>query len=124
MNNDILLEESKKENLLYSKELSELIQTNSHYDHSEGLYCYAVFNNKKITLEYISAKFKKNRVKIKTLCEAFHIDTIINEMPISIVIMLKEKEIKAINILNKNEITLSISKKDHKYIIGYTLKIE
>tara|TARA_B100000212_G_scaffold329793_1_gene295402 strand:+ start:530 stop:910 length:381 start_codon:yes stop_codon:yes gene_type:complete len=114
--------ESKKENLLYSKELRNLLGENYIKRPQEDLYFEAVFKNKKIMLEYIGMKIKKNRVKIKCTCDINFIDTVINDLPSSIKVFYKDKEINNIKISINDKITLSVNKIDNKYIVEYNIK--
>jgi hypothetical protein len=116
-----LLKASKKENLLYSKELSDLIDPVYNKRPLEDLYFEAVFNKNKIILEYIKAKFKKNRVKLRCICNVSYIDIIINSLPESISLYFKNKEIKKINLQDSDDISLSIKKKGHSYIVDYII---
>ena len=117
-----LVEESKKENLLYSKELNDLIDPVYKNHSQEDTYFEAVFNKKKIILEYISISFKKNRVKIRSICDASSIETIINALPETMSVFFKDKEIKKINFEPDDNISLSIKKKGYNYIVVYIIK--
>lgn len=119
LDNEIIIE-SKKENLLYSEELSGMLS----YSSKKDMYFEAVFNEKKIILEYIKIKFKKNRVKIRCLCDSLFIDSLVENLPNSIKLYCKDKAVKIIDIENKENITLSIKNNDHNYIIDYTINTE
>ena len=122
ISNDDLLKEGSKENLLYSKELKNLLSIDYDKRPTEELYFEAVFNKKKIILEYISIIFKKNRVKIRCICDVSYIETIINSVPETISVFFKDKKIKRINVEQDDNISLSIKKKRYNYIIEYIIK--
>ena len=122
ISNDDLLKEGSKENLLYSKELKNLLSIDHDKRPTEELYFEAVFNKKKIILEYISIIFKKNRVKIRCICDVSYIETIINSVPETISVFFKDKKIKRINVEQDDNISLSIKKKRYNYIIEYIIK--
>lgn len=118
-----LLNESKKEVFLYSKELENIVNPEREKNLAEDLYFEAVFKNKIITLEYIKIKINKNRVKIKALCAAQDVSELINYTPEFFVLKYKENIIKKIKLHFESNISLSIYKENHKYIVSYTIII-
>ena len=117
-----LIKDSKKEIVLFSKELNEIIGPVSKNNNSGDLYFEAVYNNEKIILEYISIKSNKNRVKIKCCSSTNLIRTIITEQIDSINLYFKETVIKSFIFKDKDKINLSIKKKNNNYIICYKIK--
>lgn len=120
--NKLILEESKKENMFFSEELSEMLSVDYKKHANTDMYFVAVLTNKQIVIDYIKLIKSKNRVKIKGFCDGFSAKELLKFSPIEISLHYKDSIIKAFSLDEKN-VDYSIKKKsENNYIVCFNIK--
>tara|TARA_B100000214_G_scaffold372362_1_gene350466 strand:+ start:881 stop:1309 length:429 start_codon:yes stop_codon:yes gene_type:complete len=111
-----------KENVFVSKELNYLIDSNNKNNTNSSFWFNAVLNDSEYSFEYISYEKKKNRHKIKGLCDCETAYKILNnESPIFILLMFKDSKVKKIRIKNIDKLSVKY-KSENNYIVKYSIE--
>ena len=119
-----LLNEAKKENMLFSKELHDIIDTNIQNSVNSDMHFNAVFNKKELMLNYIKISKSKNRVKITARCDCYTAKELLVNSPDCLILCYKETVISKFPIKNKS-FNISVKKiNENNYNIRYNIKLE
>lgn len=118
----LILEESKKENMFVSEELSERLSVDYKKHANTDMYFVAVLTNKQIVINYIKLIKSKNRVKIKGFCDGFSAKELLMLAPTEISLYYKDTMINTFSLDEKN-VDFSIKKKsENNYIVCFNIK--
>lgn len=119
---EILAEQTSKENVFVSKEIDYLISTNDTNNANSTFWFNAVFKEFKIPFEYIKYKNKKNREHLVGRCNCVAaLKFLQNSPPDFITLMFKDTVIKKIETSNIIKHNIKY-KSENNYIVKYSVK--
>jgi hypothetical protein len=119
-----LLNEARKENMFFSKELSDIIGTTTQNSVNSDMCVNAVFDKKELMLNYINISKSKNRVKVKARCDCYTAKELLVATPDFLTLSYKGDVISKFQLKNK-EFKISVKKiNENNYNVRYNIKIK